>query len=112
MTDQQAVQLIVQSPVNVVPKLGLAWGLGWGVEIGEKETFIWQWGNNPGHRTFVMASTSSSDAVVILTNNENGLSMAEPIVAGVLPGIHSVFKSYLVREDISYFACKSFDWWM
>jgi hypothetical protein len=110
MTDQQAVQLIVQSPVSVVPKLGLGWGLGWGLEIGEKETFIWQWGNNPGYRAFVMTSTSSGDAVVMLTNNENGLAMAEPIVATVLPGTHSVFKSYLVREGTSYFACKNFNW--
>jgi hypothetical protein len=57
-----------------------------------------------------MASTSSGDAVVMLTNSEDGLAMAEPIVAAVLPGNHSVFKSYLVREGVSYFACKNFDW--
>jgi len=112
MADQQTVQMIVQSPASVVPKLGLGWGLGWGVERGEKETFIWQWGNNPGYRAFVMASTSSGDAVVMLTNSEEGLAMAEPIIATVLPGTHSVFKSYLVREGISYFACKNFDWCM
>jgi len=112
MADQQAVQLIAQSPASVVPKLGLSWGLGWGVERGEKETFIWQWGNNPGYRAFVMASTSSGDAVVMLTNSEEGLNMAEPIVATVLPATHSVFKSYLVREGISYFACKNLDWCM
>lgn len=112
MADRQALQLIVQSPASVVSKLGLGWGLGWGVERGEKETFIWHWGNNPGYRAFVMASTSSGDAVVMLTNSEEGLAMAKPIVATVLPGIHSVFKSYLVREGFSYFACKSFDWCM
>ena len=112
MADQQAVQLIVQSPASVVPKLGLGWGLGWGVERGENETFIWQWGNNPGYRAFVMASTSSGDAVVMLTNSEEGLAMAEPIVATVLPGTHRVFKSYLVREGFSYFACKNLNWCM
>ena len=110
MADPQAVQLIVQSPVSVVPKLGLGWGLGWGVERGEKETFIWQWGNNTGYRAFVMASTSSGDAVVMLTSSENGLAMAESIVTTVLPGAHSVFKSYLVREGFWYFACKNFSW--
>lgn len=112
MADKQAVELIIQSPVSVVPKLGLGWGLGWGVERGEKETYIWQWGNNPGYRAFVMASPSSGDAVVMLTNSEDGLTMAEPIVAAVLPGTHRVFKSYLVREGISYFVCKNFDWCM
>ena len=110
MADPQAVQLIVQSPVSVVPKLGLGWGLGWGVERGEKETFIWQWGNNPGYRAFVMASTSSGDAVVMLTSSENGLAVAEPIVKAVLPGTHMAFKSYLVREGISYFICKNLNW--
>jgi CubicO group peptidase (beta-lactamase class C family) len=110
MADQQAVKLIIQSPASVVPKLDLGWGLGWGVERSEKEAFIWQWGNNPGYRAFVMASTSSGDAVVILTNSDEGLTMAEPIVAAVLPGNHNVFKSYLVREGISYFACKNLNW--
>jgi CubicO group peptidase (beta-lactamase class C family) len=112
MADKPAMQLIVQSPVSVVPKLGLGWGLGWGVERGEKEIFIWQWGNNPGYRAFAMASTGSGDAVVILTNSEEGLAMAEPVVAMVLPGTHNVFKSYLVREGFSYFACKNLDWCM
>ena len=110
LDDQQAVQLIVQSPASVLPKLGLGWGLGWGLERGEKETFLWQWGNNPGYRAFVMASTSSGHAVVMLTNSEEGLSMAEPIITTVLPGTHNVFRSYLVREGFSYFACKSLDW--
>jgi CubicO group peptidase (beta-lactamase class C family) len=112
MADPQAMQLIVQSPARVDPKLGLGWGLGWGTETGEKGTFIWQWGNNPGYRAFVMASTSAGDAVVMLTSSENGLAMAEPVVTTVLPGTHSVFKSYLVREGFWYFACKNLDWCM
>lgn len=112
MADLPTIQLIVEAPVSVVPKLGLGWGLGWAVERGEKETFIWQWGNNPGYRAFVMASTSSGDAVVMFTNSENGLAMAEPIVTTVLPGTHRAFKSYLVREGFSYFACKNFNWCM
>ena len=107
MADPRAVQLIVETPVSVVPKLGLGWGLGWGVERGENEAFIWQWGNNPGYRAFVMASTSSGDAVVLLTGSENGLAMAEPVVTAVLPETHGVFKSYFVREGLSYFACKT-----
>ncbi len=112
MADHQAVQLIVEAPVSVVPKLDLSWGLGWGIERGEREVFLWQWGNNPGYRAFVMASTSSGAAVVMLTSSENGLAMAEPIVATVLPGTHRAFSSYLVREGISYFACKNLNWCM
>lgn len=112
IADHQAVQLIVEAPVSVMPKLGLSWGLGWGVERGEREAFIWQWGNNPGYRAFVMASTNSGDAVVMLTSSENGLAMAEPIVTAVLAESHKVFQSYLVREGLSYFACKHLDWCM
>ncbi|AMC34307.1 hypothetical protein VN23_06690 [Janthinobacterium sp. B9-8] len=110
MGDPLAIQLIVEAPASVIPKLGLGWGLGWGLETGEQESFIWQWGNNPGYRAFVMASTSSGDAVVMLTSSENGLEMAEPIVTTVFPGTHSVFKSYLVREGFAYFACKHLNW--
>ena len=112
IADRQAVQLIVEADVTVIPKLGLSWGLGWGVERGEREAFVWQWGNNPGYRAFVMASTSSGDAVVMLTSSENGLAMAAPIVTAVLPEIHRAFQSYLVREGLSYFACKHLDWCM
>ena len=110
LSDTQAVQLIVQNPVSVVPKLSIGWGLGWGIENSEQEVFIWQWGNNPGYRAFVMASTRSGDAVVMLTNSEEGLALAEPIVSAVLPGRHGVFRSYLIREGFSYVACKTLDW--
>ncbi len=110
LADPLAIQLIVEAPASVDPKLGLSWGIGWGIERGEKETYIWQWGNNPGYRAFVMASTSSGDAVVVFTSSENGLAVAEPIVTAVLPGTHRTFKSYLVREGISYFICKNFSW--
>lgn len=110
MADPLAIQLIIEEPASVIPKLGLGWGLGWGVEIGEKETFIWHWGNNPGYRAFVMASASSSDAMVMFTSSGNGLAMAEPIIATVLPGTHKVFKSHLIREGLSYFICKNFNW--
>lgn len=110
LSDTQAIQWIVQAPVSVVPRLNIGWSLGWGIENGEQEVFIWQWGNNPGYRAFVMASTRSGDAVVLLTNSEDGLALAEPIVSAVLPGRHGVFSSYLVREGFSYFACKTLDW--
>jgi len=48
-------------------------------------------------RAFVMASVESGDGVVILTNSENGLALAEPIVKSVLPGAHKVFRFYMLR---------------
>jgi CubicO group peptidase (beta-lactamase class C family) len=110
--DSQTVQQIIAAPVSVDPKHDLSWGLGWGIEHSKSETFLWQWGNNPGYRAFVMASTSTGDAVVILTNSENGLSIVEPIVRAVFPGSHNAFKFYMLREGISYFLCENFDWCM
>ncbi len=110
LADQLAMQQTVHSPANVIPKLGLSWGLGWGIERSEKDSFLWQWGNNPGYRAFVMASPSSGDAVIMLTNSEDGLAMAEQVVTAVLPGTHNVFRSYLVREGVSYFVCKNLGW--
>jgi CubicO group peptidase (beta-lactamase class C family) len=112
MSDPQAVQQIIETPVTVDSKHDIGWGLGWGVERKKDETFLWQWGSNPGYRAFVIASTSAGDAVVILTNSENGLSIAEPIVTAVLPGSHNAFKFYMLREGISYFLCENFDWCM
>ena len=110
MSDHRAIQQIINAPVSVDPKHDLGWGLGWGVEYRKNETCLWQWGNNPGYRAFVMASASTGDAVVILTNSENGLSIAEPIVTAVLPGSHNALKFYMLREGIAYFLCKNFRW--
>jgi CubicO group peptidase (beta-lactamase class C family) len=112
ISDRQTIQQIIEAPVSVEPKHDLGWGLGWGVELGKSETFLWQWGNNPGYRAFVMASASTGDAVVIFTNSENGLSITEPIVTAVLPGSHNAFKFHMLREGISYFLCEYFDWCM
>jgi len=98
MADAHTEQLIVEAPASVDPKLGLHWGLGWGVERGDGNDFIWQWGDNLGYRAFVMASASTGDAVVIFTNSDNGLSIAEPIVSAVLPGSHSAFKFYMLNQ--------------
>ena len=110
MSDPQTIQRIIEAPVNVDQKHDLGWGLGWGIERSKSETFLWQWGSNPGYRAFVMASASTGDAVVILTNSENGLPIAEPIVTAVLPGSHSAFKFHMLREGISHFLCENFDW--
>jgi len=112
MSDPKTIRRIIEAPVSVDPKHDLGWGLGWGIVRSESETFLWQWGSNPGYRAFVIASTSTGDAVVILTNSENGLSIAKSIVTAALPESHSVFKFYMLREGISYFLCEYFDWCM
>lgn len=86
------VQMVLAKPVEVSKPLGLAWGLGWGIERGTNGACIWQWGNNPGFRAFAMASTTSKDGFVILANSERGMSLAAAIAQEVLPFEHAAFR--------------------
>jgi len=65
------------------PKEGFAWSLGWGLEEQQNETFFWQWGDNPGVKHFAAGSRSRKEAVVVLTNGQNGLNICRPIVEAV-----------------------------
>jgi len=92
LTEDAMVQMALARPVEVSKPLGLEWGIGWGIERGAEGTFIWQWGNNPGFRAFAMASTTSKDGFVVLTNSERGMSLAASIAQEVLPLPHAAFR--------------------
>ena len=70
---------------------GLAWALGWGIERAGARSFFWHWGDNLASRAFAIGCRETGDGVVVLTNGENGLSVAEPIVVSVLGGTHPAF---------------------
>ena len=97
LNDVASMSLITGKPATADRRLGLEWGLGWGIEPGAQGPNLWQWGNNPGYRAFVMASASSGDAVVILTNSERGMALAEPMTKVLLPGEHHAFAFHLLR---------------
>ena len=66
----------------------LAWGAGWGLEIGESR-FGWQWGLNPDASHFVIGCPSSGDGVVVFTDDaDHGREFYRQIVAKELPGPH------------------------
>jgi len=69
----------------------VAWGLGWGLERSAEGRLFWHWGDNETFQSFAIGCRATGDALVLLTNGENGLSIAEPIVDAVLPGPHAVF---------------------
>jgi len=54
---------------------------------------LWQWGNNPGYRAFVLAVHRSGDGLVLLTNSDAGLRLVEPLLQAALPGEHKVLRS-------------------
>ena len=49
----------------------LAWGLGWGIEIGRRQA-VWQWGNDPGYKNFVIGRPAEGQGVVVFTNGDRG----------------------------------------
>jgi CubicO group peptidase (beta-lactamase class C family) len=109
LSDERSMNQITNSPAKVNPKLNLFWGLGWGIEQQENDSYIWQWGNNPGYRAFVIASARTGNGYVMLTNSEVGLTLAEPITKKVLPGTHKVFRSHILREGLDNLVCETLD---
>ena len=107
--DAPARAWIQQQPVPVDARRGLAWGLGWGLEPTAEGHALWQWGNNPGYRAFAMLSPEGR-AVVVLSNGEQGLRLADPLVRAVMPGAHPLFKSWLLREGLGHWLCQRLDW--
>jgi CubicO group peptidase (beta-lactamase class C family) len=107
LNDAALLKQITSAPVAVDARLGLSWGLGWGIEHGQDDDYLWQWGSNTGYRAFVMASVKTGDGVVMLTNSENGLKLAEPITQRLLPGEHKVFQSPIMDGGVIEFLCAS-----
>lgn len=62
----------------------LFWGLGWGIERKDGNSFLWHWGDNGVFKAFVMAEPRSKSGVVMFANSENGLEIAEPIIDKVM----------------------------
>jgi CubicO group peptidase (beta-lactamase class C family) len=69
----------------------ISWGLGWGLERVGGKSFFWHWGDNGTFRCFAIGCRQTGDGLVLLTNGENGLSVAEPIVGEVIGESHPVF---------------------
>jgi CubicO group peptidase (beta-lactamase class C family) len=66
----------------------LAWGAGWGIEIGPP-LCGWQWGLNDGANHFVIGRPSTGDGVVVLTDDPDGRAFYRGVVERELPGDHA-----------------------
>jgi CubicO group peptidase (beta-lactamase class C family) len=72
--------------------LNLQWGLGWGLQNGDRSTAIWHWGDNGTFRCYVIGYPSQRSGLVYLTNSENGLSIAEDLVSRFFPDSHHAIR--------------------
>lgn len=58
----------------------LDWGLGWGLQKGERAPAIWHWGDNGNFRCFVIAYPSLGEGFVYFTNSNNGLAITDDLL--------------------------------
>jgi len=55
----------------------IAWGLGIGLNLEDPEPRPFHWGDNDGYKNFVVMEPATRSGVVVLTNGDRGLNLAE-----------------------------------
>jgi CubicO group peptidase (beta-lactamase class C family) len=71
----------------------LAWGLGWGIEDTNAGRAVWQWGNDPGYKNFVIGRPTDGRGVVVFTNGDRGALVYRHLVRQLLPGPHPALEA-------------------
>ena len=66
----------------------LAWGLGWGIERGGAGRAVWQWGDDPGYKNFVIGAPAERNGAVVFTNGDGGAAVYSELVRHLFPGQH------------------------
>ena len=68
------------------------WGLGWGLQVVNRNILLWQWGDTRGFKSYVAISSTDKTAIIVFTNSDNGLK-AIPNIVEYLSGInHPIFE--------------------
>jgi CubicO group peptidase (beta-lactamase class C family) len=84
----------------VSEELGLYWGAGWALEdqaTGSPAAF--HWGSNPGFKSFALIDKTRAMGLVVLTNSDYGLELAEDIVAILDEKPHPLFRFFMLHPD-------------
>ena len=58
----------------------LGWGFGWAIERAAGHTYLWQWGDNPGFKNFVLAEPSTGNAIFVFTNGDAGVRVYDRVL--------------------------------
>ena len=67
------------------------WGLGWGIERTPDGDALWHWGDNGVFKCIVIAYPKQKIGVVMFTNSDNGLSIAQSVITAAVGGEHPAF---------------------
>jgi tetratricopeptide (TPR) repeat protein len=67
------------------------WGLGWGLQETKQGESLWHWGDNGAFKCFVVFYPKRKIGMVLFTNSENGLSIAQAVEAEALGGDQPAF---------------------
>jgi len=100
-TSQIAVDPECTNCTDHAPKVlskELFWGLGWGIQKTAQGESLWHWGDNGVFKAYVVAMPATKSGVVMLSNGENGLSIAREVVADALGGDQPAF-AWLKYDD-------------
>jgi CubicO group peptidase (beta-lactamase class C family) len=82
--DDPVIQLMLTRTVAIDDTLG--WAVGIGSEQTASGPAWWQWGNDPGYKTFVLLT--ESQAVVVFTNGDRGARAYPQVIRSVLKRRH------------------------
>jgi CubicO group peptidase (beta-lactamase class C family) len=63
----------------------MSWGLGWQVERGKNGTLLSHSGDNPGYKSFMLASVEGKSGYVMLTNSDSGFDVMGKLINGDTP---------------------------
>jgi CubicO group peptidase (beta-lactamase class C family) len=63
----------------------VCWGFGWGIQTGNTENGFFHWGDNGTLRAYTVSYKDKKDGLIVLANSENLFTIADSLVALVLP---------------------------
>lgn len=61
----------------------VSWGLGVGLETVGGRPCAWQWGDNPGYKSYFWADPAREQAMVVFTNGDRGARVYERVIRSV-----------------------------